>query len=165
MPVSTLGRVTPRWSASPGAALAVMGLAVATAAAWAVLPHLDMMTAAPALFLLAWSVMMAAMMLPSVAPLVLIHPRGGRASLVLGYLFVWAAVGVPVFVLSRIVDLIDVPTVAVAGVRAPINSAASRTSACASVAARWTSSPCAGDGARCDWASSTGSIASGVAGR
>jgi len=93
-----------------------MGLAVATAAAWAVLPHLDMMTAAPALFLLAWSVMMAAMMLPSVAPLVLIHPRGGRASLVLGYLFVWAAVGVPVFVLSRIVDLIDVPTVAVAGV-------------------------------------------------
>src|SRR5437763_1065819 len=44
-----------------------MGLAVATAAAWAVLPHLDMMTAAPAAFLPAWSVMMAAMMLRSVA--------------------------------------------------------------------------------------------------
>src|SRR5256885_4587344 len=111
-----LGRVSPRWSASPAAALAVMGLAVAAALAWAVLPHMDMMTAAPALFLLAWSVMMAAMMLPSVAPLVLVYPRRGRISLVLGYLLVWAAVGVPVFVLSRVVDLMDVPTAAVAGV-------------------------------------------------
>jgi len=93
-----------------------MTLAVATAASWALLPHLDMMTAAPALFLLAWSVMMAAMMLPSVAPLVLLYRRGGRFSLVLGYLFVWAAVGLPVFFLSRAVDLMDVPTFAIAGV-------------------------------------------------
>jgi predicted metal-binding membrane protein len=105
-----------RWTASPAAALAVMGLALASAAAWAALPHLDMMNAAPALFLLAWSVMMAAMMLPSAAPLVLVYPRGGRISLVLGYLLVWAGAGVPVFVLSRIVDLMDVPTVAVVGV-------------------------------------------------
>jgi predicted metal-binding membrane protein len=111
-----LGRVSPRWSASPAAALAVMGLAVTTALAWAVLPRLDMMAAAPALFLLAWSVMMTAMMLPSAAPLVLVHPRGGRIGLVLGYLLVWAAAGIPVFVLSRIVDLMDVPAVAVAGV-------------------------------------------------
>jgi predicted metal-binding membrane protein len=114
--MSVLGRVSPRWSASPAAALALMTLAVATAASWVLLPHLDMMTAAPALFLLAWAVMMAAMMLPSVAPLVLLYRRGGRFSLVLGYLLVWAAVGVPVFFLSRAVDLMEIPTFAVAGV-------------------------------------------------
>jgi predicted metal-binding membrane protein len=51
---------------------------------------------APA-FLAGWAVMMAAMMLPSAAPLVLVYRRGASgvstAALVAGYLGVWAAVG------------------------------------------------------------------------
>lgn len=46
----------------------------------------------PAGFLAGWTLMMAAMMLPSVAPLVLLY-RGSRLALVLGYLAVWAVAG------------------------------------------------------------------------
>jgi predicted metal-binding membrane protein len=43
-------------------------------------------------FLAAWTLMMAAMMLPSAAPLVLLY-RGSRLPLAAGYLLVWAVVG------------------------------------------------------------------------
>ena len=44
-------------------------------------------------FLVGWTLMMAAMMLPSIAPLVLLLHRGNRAALASGYLTVWAATG------------------------------------------------------------------------
>jgi predicted metal-binding membrane protein len=43
-------------------------------------------------YLSGWTLMMAAMMLPSVAPLVLLY-RGRRVLLIAGYLIVWAAIG------------------------------------------------------------------------
>jgi predicted metal-binding membrane protein len=43
-------------------------------------------------FLTGWTLMMVAMMLPSIVPLVLLY-RGPRALLVLGYLAVWGTVG------------------------------------------------------------------------
>lgn len=46
----------------------------------------------PAGFLAAWTLMMAAMMLPSISPLVLLY-RGPRAPLAAGYLAVWGAIG------------------------------------------------------------------------
>lgn len=46
----------------------------------------------PAGFLAGWTLMMAAMMLPSIKPLVLLY-RGPRVPLVVGYLAVWAGVG------------------------------------------------------------------------
>jgi predicted metal-binding membrane protein len=59
-------------------------------------------------FVLAWLVMMAAMMLPSAAPLVLLYRVAGPGAraintvfLVAGYLVVWAAFGLPVFVVQQ----------------------------------------------------------------
>ena len=52
-------------------------------------------------FLLAWTVMMVAMMLPSAAPLILLYRKGASAvstaKLVAGYLLVWALAGVPAY--------------------------------------------------------------------
>lgn len=60
------------------------------------------MGARPAAFITLWTVMMAAMMLPSAAPLVLLYRRGASSSetwtLVAGYLAVWAAAGLPAYV-------------------------------------------------------------------
>ena len=88
------------------------GLAIITLAAWAALlaglPMTD-----PATFLVAWIVMMAAMMLPSSAPLFLLYrlSAGDRSrselrtlALVAGYLLVWAFVGVIVLIAQRILD-------------------------------------------------------------
>ena len=67
----------------------------------------------PATFLVAWIVMMAAMMLPSSAPLFLLYRLsagdGSRSelrtlALVAGYLLVWAFVGVIVLIAQRILD-------------------------------------------------------------
>jgi predicted metal-binding membrane protein len=91
-------------------------LLVATLAAWVVLMRLDMGAMQPAAFLLAWTVMMAAMMLPSAAPLVLVYGPRGRARLVLGYLLVWGVIGVPVYAIAKAVDLMMVPAAAVASV-------------------------------------------------
>jgi predicted metal-binding membrane protein len=59
-------------------------------------------------FVIAWLVMMAAMMLPSAAPLVLLYRVAGPGAraintvfLVSGYLLVWAAFGVPVFAVQQ----------------------------------------------------------------
>lgn len=72
-------------------ALSLTSLAIATAIAWAGLiwyPHsMDV-----AGFLTSWTLMMAAMMLPSIAPLVLLY-RGSKAVMAAGYLLVWAVVG------------------------------------------------------------------------
>ena len=93
------------------AAAAAWAAAIATSASSA------METSAPA-FLLAWVVMMTAMMLPSAAPLVLLWRRPGRWLLAGGYLLAWAAVGVPVYALQRAVELVDVPALAAASVLA-----------------------------------------------
>ena len=93
-----------------GSTRTVTALLAAAAAAWAALiataESSEMETSAPA-FLLAWVVMMAAMMLPSAAPLVLLYRRasqaGATALLVSGYLLVWAAFGVGVYLAQRAV--------------------------------------------------------------
>ena len=63
-------------------------------------------------FVIAWLVMMAAMMLPSAAPLVLLYRVAGPGAraintgfLVAGYLLVWAAFGLPVFFLQQVIML------------------------------------------------------------
>jgi predicted metal-binding membrane protein len=96
------------------------GLLVAAAVAWVLLirqsPGMPASMAGPWLvfgeFLLLWVVMMAAMMLPSVAPVasmyltVLRNRRNGTAAahaagLVAGYLLAWAGFGVAAFGISR----------------------------------------------------------------
>lgn len=59
-------------------------------------------------FLVMWTPMMAAMMLPAVAPLAAVYSRTVRTrrtlrlmAFALGYLAVWAAAGVPAFLLAR----------------------------------------------------------------
>jgi predicted metal-binding membrane protein len=96
--------------------LPLAALALTTLAAWLALGRLDMMTAAPVLFLAGWTVMMVAMMLPSAAPLVLVYGQRGRWKLLLGYLAVWGCAGLPVYALASAVDLMDVPARGVATV-------------------------------------------------
>jgi predicted metal-binding membrane protein len=82
-------------------------LVAVTVAAWAVLVVAGETMSAPA-FLAAWLVMMAAMMLPSAAPLVFVYRRGASPTatvgLVAGYLAVWGAVGVGAFAADRAID-------------------------------------------------------------
>jgi predicted metal-binding membrane protein len=79
-----------------GAALA--GVAIV---AWVVLLRSGEAAMGAPAFLGAWLVMMAAMMLPSAAPLVLIYRRGASATataaLTAGYLALWAAVGIAAY--------------------------------------------------------------------
>jgi predicted metal-binding membrane protein len=82
-----------------GQALTAASLAAVSVAAWiAVVVMGDDMPMGPALWLLAWTTMMAAMMLPSAAPLFLLYEKQGGAVgsglLGAGYLAVWAAVGI-----------------------------------------------------------------------
>lgn len=71
--------------------LALVFLASATAVSWVGFAgYGHAMGLVP--FLGGWTLMMAAMMLPSIAPLVLLH-RGNRVMLAAGYLAVWAALG------------------------------------------------------------------------
>lgn len=76
------------------------GLALVAGLAWiATVGASNRMSVGAATFICAWTVMMAAMMLPSVAPLVLLYARGASRQaavwLIVGYLTVWAAAGVP----------------------------------------------------------------------
>ena len=73
-------------------ATAAAAIGAATAAAWLGLSALQEPMGLAA-FLVAWTTMMVAMMLPSIAPLVLLY-RGSRARLALGYVLVWGALGV-----------------------------------------------------------------------
>ncbi len=65
-------------------------------------------------FLGAWTLMMAAMMLPAVSPVAALYMRafdvpGGRrlAEFALGYLMVWAAIGLPAFGVALAVDALS----------------------------------------------------------
>ena len=91
------------------------GLLAATAAAWVFVirssasMEMDMTPTAGA-YLTAWTVMMAAMMLPSVAPFALLYARGAPTAiapgiLAAGYLGVWALVGIPAYALDRAVGM------------------------------------------------------------
>jgi predicted metal-binding membrane protein len=73
------------------AAVALSALALATAVAWAGLIWYPQGMGLAG-FLASWTLMMAAMMLPSIAPLVLLY-RGSRTMMAAGYLLVWGVVG------------------------------------------------------------------------
>jgi predicted metal-binding membrane protein len=103
MDAATLSRTPPR-SGSFQVGLVASLLAVA-AGAWAVTgDRMGGMDAGPGTelggigwFAVVWVTMMAAMMLPSIAPMVLAHPRvqiGATPAFVAGYLLTWAAVGI-----------------------------------------------------------------------
>jgi predicted metal-binding membrane protein len=102
--------------------LAAAALAVVSGIAWLVTSATTgHMVVGPAMFVAAWTVMMIAMMLPSAAPLVLLYSRGATAvdtaRLVLGYVAIWAAVGIPAYIGSGRVPMTWAPYIlAVAGV-------------------------------------------------
>jgi predicted metal-binding membrane protein len=89
------------------------GLGLVTVAAWVALIAGAPMTD-PATFLVAWIVMMAAMMLPSSAPMFLLYrlsagdgTHGELRTLAFGagYLLVWAVVGAVVLLAQRVLDM------------------------------------------------------------
>jgi predicted metal-binding membrane protein len=98
--------------------IAGAGLVLVTAAAWIFViatsgDDMDMMPSAGA-YIGSWTLMMAAMMLPSVAPFALLYARGASTTaapglLALGYLGVWALVGIPAYALDRALGM-DHPT-------------------------------------------------------
>jgi predicted metal-binding membrane protein len=98
--------------------IAGAGLVLVTAAAWIFViatsgDDMDMGPSAGA-YIGSWTLMMAAMMLPSVAPFALLYARGASTSaapglLALGYLGVWALVGIPAYALDRALGM-DHPT-------------------------------------------------------
>jgi predicted metal-binding membrane protein len=95
--------VAPFW-------IAGAGLVLVTTAAWIFViatsgDDMDMMPSVGA-YIGSWTLMMAAMMLPSVAPFALLYARGASTPaapglLALGYLGVWALVGIPAYALDR----------------------------------------------------------------
>jgi predicted metal-binding membrane protein len=94
-------------------------LAAIAAGCWALLLIMgDEMPMGAGLWLGAWTVMMAAMMLPSTSPLVLLYGRQanttGSTLLMAGYLLVWAAVGLAAY--GTDMQIMDPPDGAVAGV-------------------------------------------------
>jgi predicted metal-binding membrane protein len=102
------------------------GLAVITLAAWVALIAGTPMTD-PTTFLLAWIVMMVAMMLPSSAPMLLLYrvsagdgSRGELRTLTFGagYLLVWAFVGLIVLLAQRFLDAAVSPDLRPLGVAA-----------------------------------------------
>jgi predicted metal-binding membrane protein len=106
-------------------------LGVITVTAWIALiagtPMSD-----PGTFLVAWIVMMAAMMLPASAPMFMLFrlsasdgPRGELRTLAfgVGYLLVWAVVGVVVLVAQRVVDALVSPDLRPLGVAAVLLAA------------------------------------------
>ena len=100
---------------------AFVALPVGVVLAWAfVLYGAGGMGAGLLTFQASWTVMMAAMMLPSAAPLVLVYSRGPPAAktavLITGYLLVWALAGVPLYYAHMLLPTSAGPiTLAVAG--------------------------------------------------
>ena len=106
---STLGRrddnvAAPFW-------IAGAGLVLVTAVAWVFVivssgeDDMEMASGAAA-FIGSWTIMMVAMMLPSVAPFALLYARGASRPaapglLAAGYLGVWALIGIPACLLDR----------------------------------------------------------------
>ena len=102
MEATTLSRTPPR--SGPVEVGLVASLLVLAAGAWAVTgDRMGGMDAGPGTelgglgwFAVVWVTMMAAMMLPSIAPMVLAYARiqiGATPAFVAGYLLTWAAVG------------------------------------------------------------------------
>jgi predicted metal-binding membrane protein len=94
-----------------GEGVVVGALAAVAAGAWALLlagqGQMEM-RAVP--FLAGWTVMMAAMMLPSVGPLAIVYHRSSRdhaasVALATGYLFVWVTTGLAALAAVRVVDV------------------------------------------------------------
>ncbi|MEO8633572.1 MAG: DUF2182 domain-containing protein [Chloroflexota bacterium] len=107
------------------------GLGLITLAAWAALIAGTPMTDPPT-FLVAWIVMMAAMMLPSSAPMLLLYrlsagdgANGELRTLAFGagYLLVWAVVGGVVLIAQRLVEMAVSPEVRPYGVAAVLLAA------------------------------------------
>ena len=149
--------------------LPIAAIVAVTFAAWIAFVSVGMSSAGIAIFLLGWVAMMTAMMLPSVAPLVLVFGKRGRGRLVLGYLLVWAVAGLPVYAIARAADLMMVPAeveaaVLVAAGVVPVHPPQERLPARLPKPARL-HRDAAGDAARCDSASSTAPTASAAAGR
>jgi predicted metal-binding membrane protein len=118
---ATLSRTPPR--SGPVEVGLVASLLVAAAGAWAVTgDRMGGMDAGPGTelgglgwFAVVWVTMMAAMMLPSIAPMVLAHARvqiGATPAFVAGYLLTWAAVGVLGYVLVEGVRSLDLGVLA-----------------------------------------------------
>jgi predicted metal-binding membrane protein len=107
------------------------GLMVITILAWAALIAGTPMTD-PTTFMAAWTVMMVAMMLPSSAPMFLLYrtsvsdeTRGGLRTLAfgVGYLLVWALVGLIVLLAQRLLDAVLDPGLRPLGVAAVLIAA------------------------------------------
>jgi predicted metal-binding membrane protein len=121
MEAATLSRTPPR--SGPVQVGAVASLLVVAAVAWAVTgDRMGGMDAGPGTelgglgwFAVVWVTMMAAMMLPSIAPMVLAHARaqiGATPAFVAGYLLTWAAVGVLGYALGEGVRSLDLGVLA-----------------------------------------------------
>jgi predicted metal-binding membrane protein len=121
MEATTLSRIPPR--SGPVQAGVVASLLVVAAGAWAVTgARMDGMDAGPGTelgglgwFAVVWATMMAAMMLPSIAPIVLAHARvqiGATPAFVAGYLLTWAAVGMLAYALVEGVRSLDLGVLA-----------------------------------------------------
>jgi predicted metal-binding membrane protein len=113
---AALSRTPPR--SGPVQVGLVACLLVVAAGAWAVTgDRMDGMDAGPGTelgglgwFAVVWVTMMAAMMLPSIAPMVLAQARvriGATPAFVAGYLLTWAAVGVLAYALVEGVRSLD----------------------------------------------------------
>jgi predicted metal-binding membrane protein len=121
MEAAALGRTSP--PSGPVQVGVVASLLVVAAGAWAVTgDRMGGMDAGPGTelgalgwFAVVWVTMMAAMMLPSIAPMVLAHARvqiGATPAFVAGYLLTWAAVGMLGYALVEGVRSLDLGVLA-----------------------------------------------------
>ena len=121
MEASALGRTPPR--SGPVQLGLIASLLVVATGAWAVTgDRMSGMDAGPGTelgglgwFTVVWVTMMAAMMLPSIAPMVLAHARlqtRATPAFVAGYLLTWAAVGVLAYALVEGVRSLDLGVLA-----------------------------------------------------
>lgn len=86
-PLSNVGGITFDRTTLAAAAALVLATLISWIALAGTMHAMDLWP-----YLTAWTLMMAAMMLPSIAPLVLLH-RGRQALLATGYLLVWGVLG------------------------------------------------------------------------
>src|SRR5918992_2271388 len=121
MEAATVSRTPPR--SGPGQVGLVASLLAVAAAAWAVTgDRMGGMDAGPGTelgglgwFAVVWVTMMAAMMLPSIVPMVHAHARvqiGATPAFVAGYLLTWAAVGMLGYALVEGVRSLDLGVLA-----------------------------------------------------
>lgn len=107
-----------QWLARPQTSALLFLAAAAWAATLVIARGMTTMTGTTGLgagaFVAVWTLMMAAMMLPSVAPLASLYARSVTAnravrvsSLIAGYLVAWAAAGVPAYGLSGLTSWLD----------------------------------------------------------